>query len=156
MRLHGPLTVTSAFIFEAFYGELRQSFTPGTTDPLKQIFQKILMKRALIPHSCAPPIHYSQNDTNLECNSLIYVHDSKGYNLYEINKITNTGKFLCLKYGKYPPTFSVDLPWTSVGVFQKGPLTDTQVEICPKNVSGKMIKVSNLLITCPKNVLREK
>ena len=43
MRLHGPLTVTSAFIFEAFYGELRQSFTPGTTDPLKQIFQKILI-----------------------------------------------------------------------------------------------------------------
>ena len=37
MRKHGPLTETSAFIFESFYGEMRRAFVPGTVSPLKQI-----------------------------------------------------------------------------------------------------------------------
>ena len=35
MRFHGPLTETSAFPFESFYGELRNSFVPGAPSTLK-------------------------------------------------------------------------------------------------------------------------
>ena len=40
MRFHGPLTFTSAFAFESFYGEIRNAFIPGTQSPLTQIFKK--------------------------------------------------------------------------------------------------------------------
>lgn len=52
IRHHGPLPMTSAFPFESFYGEMRNSFTPGTQSQLKQIFQKILLKRTIGKHSC--------------------------------------------------------------------------------------------------------
>lgn len=52
IRTHGPLTETSAFKFEAFYGEMRRSFVPGTISPMKQALQNIMLKRTLTPHSC--------------------------------------------------------------------------------------------------------
>lgn len=50
MRALGPLTETSAFGFESFYGEMRNCFSPGTNSPLKQIMQKVLLKRTISPH----------------------------------------------------------------------------------------------------------
>ena len=52
MRCNGPLTLTSAFPFESFYGELRQSFVPGTCSTLKQMLSNVMMKRAICPHKC--------------------------------------------------------------------------------------------------------
>lgn len=52
MREQGPLTQTSAYSFENFYGEIRNSFVPGTISPLKQIMKKVFLKRKLISHSC--------------------------------------------------------------------------------------------------------
>ena len=52
MRYHGPLTFTSAFGFESFYGELRNSFTPGTQSTLKQCLEKVYLKRNLSYHCC--------------------------------------------------------------------------------------------------------
>ena len=40
IRENGPLTFTSAFPFESFYGEIRHAFQPGTQSPLIQIFRK--------------------------------------------------------------------------------------------------------------------
>lgn len=54
IRDQGPLTATLAFGFENFYGELRHAFVPGTPSPLKQMMQKILLKRQLIKHQCKP------------------------------------------------------------------------------------------------------
>ena len=89
MRKHGPLTDTSAFKFENFYAELRRSFVPGTVSPLKQMMQTVILKRILSSHICQQSIYISPNDTNLECNSLIYVYNEenkvhKCYKIYEM------------------------------------------------------------------------
>ena len=65
IRAHGPLTLTSAFPFESFYGELRNCFVPRTNSPLKQIMQKILLKRKLSHHVCQKNILYSSHETCL-------------------------------------------------------------------------------------------
>ena len=51
MRAHGPLTFTSAFGFESFYGEMRHAFAPGTQSTLKQIFKKNSAEKNARPSS---------------------------------------------------------------------------------------------------------
>ena len=92
MRAKGPLTDTSAFKFESFYGELRNSFQPGTISPLKQMLQAVLLKRTLGYHCCQLSIHYSPKDTALECNSLIYTFENNTYKC-----------FICLLYTSPSP-----------------------------------------------------
>ena len=73
IRNNKPLTCTSAFPFESFYSELRNSFVPGTISPLKQIFQSILLKRLLSKHVCELTILYSKKSTAMEDLSLIHI-----------------------------------------------------------------------------------
>lgn len=159
MRYHGPLTFTSAFGFEAFYGELRHSFTPGTQSTLKQCFQKILLKRSLAYHCCEKTIFYSNSETQMEDNTLIYVYQDDTHKMYKIIEVREES-LLCYRQGKYkyefPETKAKKLNWAQVGVYKKGLIgTETEV-IMKKNVHGKVLKVDNLLITCPNAVLREK
>ena len=131
---------------------------PGTISPLKQILQKILLKRALAPHSCEIPIHYSNYNTSLENNSYIYCWEENNYNFYIIQDILDDDNFLCKKIGKYPCEFSdvKKLNWSKVGVFRKGGIGPQEFIIKKDNISGKFIEVLDYLITCPNNVLREK
>lgn len=157
MRSHGPLTFTSAFVFENFYGELRRSFAPGTQSTIKQMLQKILVKRAITSHCCENSIHLSDYDTALECNSLVYVFKDLAYKFYKIRSI-NGEHIQCQELGKYEYTF-IDMPtmdWKKVGVFEKGPLSSEIITIRKNSIHGKVIQVDNLLLTCPNNVLREK
>ena len=158
MRVDGPLTSTSAFHFESFYAELRRAITPGTPDPLKQIFQKIILKRSLMSHSCSIPINYSHKETPLESNAYIYVFSENVHNIYKIIEIKSNSDLVCLKQGRFPLTFNEDetLPWGSVGVYRKGPKTSIKVTLKQKNVHGKVLLIDNLLITCPNDVLKEK
>lgn len=156
-RAHGPLTLTSAFGFESFYGELRHAFTPGTTSPLKQIMEKILLKRSISHHCCESSIFFSEKDSPLECNSYIYTYVQNDYHFFKIRSVDN--EFLeCFKVGKYQKKFpeTPTLNWDKVGVFEAGGISDEITQIEKKKVSGKLLKVNNLLITCPNNVLREK
>lgn len=159
IRSKGPLTETSAFPFENFYGELRNSFTPGTVSPLKQILQKVYLKRMLSYHCCEKTIHYSENDTPLERNSLIYVYENDSYNIYQIFKTCKESPdtLHCYIQGKIEVEFNEaqDVEWSKVGVFKEGATGSEEVLIDRKNVSGKVLKVSSLLITCPRNVLNE-
>ena len=157
MRSHGPLTVTSAFGFEAFYGELRHAFTPGTTSPLKQIMEKIMLKRAIAPHCCKTSIYYSAKDTAMECNSNIYTFVDNQYELFKIISVQNN-TLECNRVGKYVHSFpeTPTLNWEKIGVFKAGGISDEIVIVEKKNVSGKYLRVSDLFITCPNNVLEEK
>ena len=159
MRAHGPLTLTSAFGFESFYGEMRQAFTPGTQSPLKQIMEKILIKRALSFHCCNNSIYFSDHDSPLECNTIIYCYENDEHQIYQIIKVQDDN-LLCYKQGKYNFSFKetsdLNLNWSQVGVYKKGGLMQT-INVIPKNkVSGKVLHVGEFLITCPLNVLREK
>ena len=158
IRAHGPLTETSAFAFESFYGEMKNCFVPETVSPLKQIFKKVLLKRALSNHCCDLPIHYSDHETSLENDTLIYVWQYNRHNMYKIVEIMDDGDLICQKIVKSEFEFDdVALPWKCVGLFELIEINETDhVIIEQKNVSGKVLLVNNLLITCPNNVLREK
>ena len=157
MRTQGPLTETSAFRFEAFYAELRKSFQPGTVSVLKQMMQSVLMKRILSKHVCAESMYFSEKDTALECNSLIYEYDSDVHKIYKIISMTND-QLTCNQIGNHEVQFpnTSMLNWSSVGVYRKGAQSCENVLIEKQNVAGKVLKVGKFLITCPVNILREK
>lgn len=153
-----PLRENSAFVFESFYGEMRHCFVPKTISPLKQIMQKIFLKRTLSFHSCEIPIFYSNYNTSLENNSTIYCWENDEHNIYVIEEIIDDDNFLCKKVGKYQNEF-IDVPrldWSVVGVYRKGGVGPDNVVVKRSSISGKVIEVKNLLITWPNNILREK
>ena len=158
MRYHGPLTFTSAYAFESFYGELRNSFVPGTVSPLKQIMGNVILKRAISNHNCETSIYYSAKDTAMECNSLIYTFRFHEYKIFQIVEI-NDNDMLCKKITFHSNQLFPETPnlkWNLVGVFKLQEVTEEEV-LVPKNIiKGKVILVDNFLITCSKNILREK
>ena len=158
IRANGPLTETSAFVFESFYGELRNSFQPGTQSVIKQMMQTVLLKRLLSKHVCSESIYLRVKDTAMECNSLIYTYESNEHVIYNINSIEENDQLICNQLGNHEVEFENTrmLNWSSVGVYRKGGLSSTDVIISRNKVAGKVIKVGKYLITCPINILREK
>ena len=162
IRYHGPLTLTSAFPFESFYGELRQSFVLGTISPLKQVFRNVLIKRILGNHNCEQEIFISTENTAMECNNLVYCYEQNKYKLYKVIEIRDE-EFVCEKINVSKCTFpeTPSLNWDLVGVFKKVENSENEnaisTEIIPHNsIKGKVVSVLDFLITCPSNVLREK
>ena len=157
IRTHGPLTLTSAFGFESFYGEMRHAFVPGTLSPLKQILETILLKRTIAPHYCKPSIYYSPKDTALESNSYVYTFLNQEYNFFKILSMQDM-TLECAKVGKYEAKFpeTPTLNWGNIGVFKAGGISDEIVELRKDQLGGKLIKVKDLFLTCPINVLEEK
>lgn len=157
MRAHGPLTMTSAFGFESFYSEMRHSFTPGTASPLKQILEKVLIKRSISPHCCKATIFYSPKETPYESNSLIYTFHNNNYSFFKIMSIEENS-MECFKVGKYEASFqeTPTLNWGKVGVFSTGGISPETVTVQSNDIAGKVIRVNDLFITCPLNVLEEK
>ena len=157
MRSHGPLTATSAFPFESFYGEMRNSFVPGTNSTLKQIFSNILLKRAIAKHCCEQKIYISEKDTPMECNSLIYCYENSQYHLYKVTE-KDGENLVCASIESLPCSFpeTPTLNWSLIGVFKKGNISEEQTIINMSEVKGKLFLVNDFLLTCPLNVLREK
>lgn len=159
MRVHGPLTATSAFGFETFYGEMRNSFTPGTQSQLKQIMEKVLIKRALSFHCCNKSLYFADHDTPQECNTLVYCYEANTYQIYKIIKV-QADSLVCYKQGKFTCSFKetsdLNLNWSQIGVFKKGGVMSTPIIVPKSKIAGKVINVGEYLLTCPLNVLREK
>lgn len=157
IRTHGPLTETSAFKFETFYGEMRRSFVPGTPSTTKQILKNVMLKRRLRKHQCNNNIFISNYETSLESNNIIYTYSRKEYKIYEIADI-NGENVTCHKIGKYPAVFqeTPNLNWSTVGVFRRGGVSSEETILQTSDICGKVLNVDKFLITCPINVLNEK
>ena len=157
MRAHGPFTCTSAFPFESFYGELRNSFVPGTVSTLKQIMSNVLLKRAITKHTCTNEIYISEKDTPMECNSIVYCYTNQMYTIYKVKSV-DQNELVCQELGKTECSFNEtpNLDWNLVGVFKKGELCEEEIVITRESVKGKAIVVDEYLITCSINVLLEK
>lgn len=159
MRSHGPLTFTSAFVFENFYGEMRNSFTPGTPSPLKQIMSKILLKRQIEYHSCNAEITFTNYDTELECNNLFYTFIHLKYRFFKIIDIDSENDIMvCKEIEKEEPEFedTPSLKWEKVGVYvELGELLEIH-RVKKTDICGKLIRVKQYLLTCPMNILEEK
>ena len=155
-----PLPFKSAFKFENFYGEMRNHFQPGTTAPLKQVFQNILMKRILDYHCCEKTIFYSckpeEECRKKEANHMIYTMNNNKHEFYNILEIYKDF-FICEKQGKFLFRSTLtSFAWSQVGVYKVGPTSNTRTKIMKNLVCGKVLKVRNFLITCPLNILHEK
>ena len=157
MRAHGPLTLTSAFGFENFYGEMRKSFVPGTVSPLKQILSNVILKRSIGPHCCDPSITLTNHETSLESNNYVYTYTNNTYNCYKIHDI-DENKLYCSKIETATCKFTEtpNLDWSKVGVFKEKKILSEITEISHDMVAGKLIRVQDLILTCPKNILDEK
>lgn len=157
IRALGPLTETSAFGFESFYGELRNSFVPGTVSTLKQMLEKTLLKRSIAHHSCELPIYLSPKESSLESNCMIYTFVENEYKLYKIVSMEDD-QLYCHEVGKYECSFpeTPTLNWGKIGVFKAGGISEEIITLNRDDVAGKFLKVNDLFITCPNNVLREK
>ena len=79
------------------------------------------------------------------------------YYLYKINDIIDS-TLICSTLGKQPHSFPAmpNLNFSNVGVFKTGAIADDTHYIQKHDVSGKVIRVGKLLITCPINILLEK
>ena len=166
-----PLTFRSAFKFESFFAEMKNLYVPGTISTTKQILKNTYMKRALEFHKCQKTIFYDCKRKpvagkkflpGLENNSLVYITDEQNNrHMYEIIELdeNDCNQFICIKQGKFefknPHTPGLD--WSQVGVYKIGPtLTEEHHTISKEDICGKVLKIDNLLITCPLNVLHEK
>ena len=156
IRGNNPLTETSAFKYENFYSEMRRSFMPGTQSTMTQILQRTLLKRSLAFHSCVLPIYYSRKDTRMESNSLIYTFKNNNYAMYKINTV-HDNLILCNKQGYFKKCFkeTPELKWSNVGVFIEGGISDEIETVYKHEIHGKVIRLCQLLITVPINILRE-
>ena len=167
MRGDNPLTSRSAFKFETFFSEMRHLFQAGTASTVKQVLQNCYVKRMLEYHHCQKQTFYSAKkkpkpgkpfNPGKEDNSLIYtLNENKKITVYSIVEKISEHEFLCNQQG----IFSYKMPlvphynWSSVGVFKQGPISEEVHKIKAKYIKGKVMKVQNLLITCPLNVLHE-
>ena len=157
VRERGPLTETSTFKNEGYYGEMRRSYAAGTASTGKQILQNAFIKRQLPHHRCQKKILFSDQDTPKSSNSIIYIYSNAAYTFYKIKKILPSDSFLCTILGKrkYSPPETPKLNWSSVGVFRKAGLSDLDEIIYRKDIHGKGIVVQNMILTGPNNILRE-
>ena len=162
VRGNVPLTDRSAFMFESFFGEMKHLFQPGTNAPLKQILKNSLMKRLIEFHTCEKTIYYSVKkkedpEKNMENNHLIYTFENDKHQFHNIVEV-HEDFFICTKQGKfnYTNTLTTNYNWGNVGVYKLGPCGTETYVIERKNVSGKALIVTNLIITCPINILNEK
>lgn len=167
-----PLTFRSAFKFESFFSEMKDMYAPGTVSTIKQILQNCYMKRAMENHKCEKTIFFDKKKVpvegkpflpGLENNYLIYITDEDNqhhfYQIVETNEDEDKDLFTCVKQGKFKFTnhYTPNLNWSQVGVYKVGPtLNEEHIYIRRQEISGKALKVDNLLITCPLNVLHEK
>ena len=171
IRGNEPLTFRSAFKFESFFAEMKKMYAPGTSSTVKQILQNCYMKRLVECHSCQKTIFYQPKkkkipgkkfNPGLENNYLIYVKDENNdRQLYQIIGVdeTDSNVFTCIRQGKFEINnpLTPNLNWSDVGVYKVGPTNNEQLYSVNRNeISGKIVKVDNYLITCPLNVLQEK
>ena len=158
-----PLTFRSAFKFESFFFEMRQLFHPGTVSPLKQILQNCFVKRLLENHHCEKTTYFCaekpENKNSKENNHLVYIYNPVNHSttMYSIVEIINDNEFRCNIQGKfrYETPIAPEYTWSTVGIYRIGPISNQIHVIKRSDISGKVLKVQGLLITCPLNVLHE-
>lgn len=164
IRGNRPLTYKSAFKFESFYSELRNLFHAGSMSPLKSILQNCFVKRQLEYHTCEKKIHYSAEKSSKkihpgkESNHLIYTYNEDDkLTIYSIQEVLDDNTFNCHIQGKFKAKMPLahEYDWSEVGVFKVGPRSEECYVVERNEISGKVLKVNDFLITCPTDVLIE-
>ena len=157
VRDRGPLTETSTFPTESYYSEMRRSYVTGTAATGKQILQNAYIKRQLPHVHCRKSITYRPDDTSRSCNKYMYIYRNNNYEFYLFKSINDNGSFNCVRQGKrsFNPLTCNNVNWSTVGVFTSSALDTRELEIHPREITGKAMMVLNLIMSCPTNILQE-
>ena len=88
---------------------------------------------------------------------MYYIDENKEYQFFNIIKVNDNGTLTCNPQGRHVFECDIEktLDWGKVGVFKVGPYSLDEVIVPKKKIEGKLIRVDDLFITCPNNVLRE-
>ena len=110
-------------------------------------------------HRCQPSMrNLAEKTTSKSADNLFYTFKEKKYKLYKVLKVMDTHEVYAQELNVAEKVFArhPELPFGSVGVFEdQGVLTVKNV-IPLKEVAGKLVKIKNLYMTAPRNVLTEK
>lgn len=92
----------------------------------------------------------------MESNSIVYIYQENTYKFYKIYNI-HENLLLCNQQGYFVQNYkeTPEIHWQNVGVFKEGGMSEETKIIYKSQVHGKVIKICDLLITVPINILRE-
>ena len=74
----------------------------------------------------------------------------KIYTVHENLLLCNEQGYFEISYKETP-----EISWKNIGVFKEGGISDEIVSLNKQEIHGKVIRVCNMLITIPINILRE-
>ena len=125
----------------------------------KQILERYLMTKFCPGHRCQLAMrNLAEKTTSKSADNIFYTFKDKEYKLYKVLNIMDSNEVYAQELNVQEKVFArhPELAFGSVGVFEdKGILTIKKV-IPMNEVAGKLVKVKNLYMTAPRNVLTEK
>jgi len=121
--------------------------------------ERYLLHKYSPGHRCKTSMRdLKEKVTPKAADNLFYTFKDQKYNLYKVLTVMDRMEVYAQELNVIEKVFSrhPELPFGSVGVFKDlGCLTIKKV-IKMEDVAGKLIKVDNLYMTAPRNVLTEK
>ena len=125
----------------------------------KQILQRQLVSKIVPGHKCHTQMRLLRDkETSKTADNLFYVFKDAEYKLYKvIGDITEENVFAQqLNVSRKVFNRLPDLDFGSVGVFVDHGLLTIKTVVPLSDISGKLVKIKNLYMTAPRNVLTEK
>ena len=153
-RQFGPLTTTSAFPFECYFGDAKRAIVPGTTSTGKQCVFKTYAMYAHEKHVCEKQLILSCKEPKPDAkvqNNLVYLRNWQIVKLTSMDNDSFVGQVV--QKGIYQPV--PDLRFDEIGVFCYKKVTDIMVSFTRNEVLGKVMHVQDVLVTLPKSLLLE-
>lgn len=103
-------------------------------------------------------MYFSDHDTALECNTLIYTFVDLQHIMYKVIEHDKTS-LKCHRIKVTRATFNEinrNFDWSQIGVYKESSMEQSVVNVQKSHVKGKVIRVGEHLFTCPKSILDEK
>ena len=151
VRELGVLTESSAFCYEDYYSEVKNSYSLSAASKWKQIFQSFYLRRKYKSHQCKVKLFFNESTTSKNDDTIVFYN----FNFYKICKIINEN-LICNKI-LVETYFSdiADINMSDSLIFKFNKLDRKVVTILKSNVDGKGVRVDDFIIFVPNNVLFE-
>ena len=96
--------------------------------------------------------------TSKSADNLFYTFNDQTYKLYKVLTVMDKTQVFAQELNVTEKVFrrEPELPFGTVGVFKDHGCLTTKTVIQTEDVAGKVIKVNNLYMTAPRNVLTKK
>ena len=120
--------------------------------------EKILLKK-FKPHVCVPQMKpVKVKETAKTRDNLVYTFADGAYSVFEVTDEHDDGSFRCVELNVEEKTFATcrSLNFGHVGIFKNRGYTTITKQLRQNDFAGKVVKVEDLFVTVPLNVLVER